>query len=816
MQSKKVLTNFIWRFLERSCAQIVTFVVSIVLARILDPVVYGTIAIVTVFTTILQVFVDSGLGVSLVQKKDADDLDFSTVFYFNILFSIVLYLFMFLAAPLIAVFYEMPELTAIIRVLSLMVIVSGIRNVQQAYITKNMQFRKFFWSTLIGTIVSAVVGILMAIDGYGVWALVGQTLTNSFVGLLVLLFTVRWRPKWMFSFNRLKGLFSFGWKLLASSLIDTLYNDLRTLIIGKRYTSADLAYYNKARTFPNIIVSNVNSSIDSVLLPAMSSVQTDRSAVRAMTRRAIQISTYIIMPLMMGLAVCAEPIVSLLLTEKWLFCVPYMQIFCCTFAFYPIHTANVNAIKAMGRSDLCLKLEIMKKLVGLILLLFSMWFGVMAMAYTLLISSVASQIINSWPNKKLLGYSYPEQLRDIFPAAGATVFMGAIVYAIRFLKLPDLLTLVIQVLVGAVVYVTVSLVCRIEAFRYVLRMAKSLLGKKTTLSPRALKKEQMSLQTAFGKTQGSKRIVFMATPTHGNLGDQAIVYSQQLICSKVLSEYKIVEVDNDRYLRNADLIESLVSQDDIIVIDGGGNLGTLWKNEDDKISDIIKRFSNNRIIVFPQTCFYAPDESFVDRLNRNREVYKQAKRLTIMLRDQESYDFCIKNFDGIDFRLVPDIVLSLKYEGFSGNRRGALLCFRTDCEKVVENSLHEKITGHLESKKIKWRETSTLVPRKVNHASRKKELWNKLREFSSAEIVITDRLHAMIFATITKTPCVALDNKSKKVSGVYEWIKNLSYVRVVDAHEDIFSCIEEVLAAGNRTEYMYPEDKIAEILKDKI
>lgn len=478
MNKKSITSNMLWRFLERSGAQGVTFVVSIVLARLLDPAVYGVVALVTVFTAMMQVFVDSGMGNALIQKKDADDLDFSSVFYFNLLICSVLYVGMFFAAPLIAAFYGMPELIPLVRVMSLILIISGVKNIQQAYVSRHLLFKKFFYATLGGTIAAAVVGIWMAWRGYGVWALVAQHLLNALVDTVILWITVKWRPKRMFSFERLKGLLSFGWKLLASSLLDTIYRELRQLIIGKLYTSADLAFYNKGTQFPKLIVSNINSSIDSVLLPTMSKEQEDRARVRSMTRRAIKTSSYLMMPLMMGLAVCAEPLVRILITEKWLPSVFFMRIFCFTYAFYPIHTANLNAIKAMGRSDLFLKLEIIKKAVGLIALLSTMFISVKAMAMVLPLTSVLSQVINSWPNRKLLGYHYRDQLRDMLPQIGLSCFMGAVVYCVTFLHLNDWLTLLLQVPLGAVIYIAGSRLLHLDSFDYVLGIAKSYLKKR--------------------------------------------------------------------------------------------------------------------------------------------------------------------------------------------------------------------------------------------------------------------------------------------------------------------------------------------------
>lgn len=475
---KVVASNLIWRLAERFGAQGVTLLVSIILARLLDPDVYGIVAIVTVITTILQVFLDGGFSNALIQKKDADDIDFSSVFYFNIVFGIVLYVLLYISAPLIARFYKMSDLTPVIRVLGLTVIIFSLKSVQQAYVSRNMLFKKFFFATLGGTIGAAVVGITFAYLGYGVWALVAQHLFNMLVDTIMLWFMVKWRPKAVFSLDRLKILLSYGWKLLISSLLDTVYNDIRQLIIGKMYTSSDLAYYNQGKKYTQVFVTNINSSIDSVLLPAMSKSQDSVVSVKSMTRRAIKTSTYIMMPIMMGIAVCAEPLVELILTAKWLPCVPYMRIFCFTFAFYPVHTANLNAIKALGRSDLFLKLEIFKKIYGTIILVSTMWWGPMIMAYSLLLSSIISQIVNSWPNRKLLDYKYSEQIKDMLPQIGLSCLMGGMVFCVTLFGLSDILTLLIQVPLGVIIYVVGSKVFHIDSFEYIISIAKQYMPKK--------------------------------------------------------------------------------------------------------------------------------------------------------------------------------------------------------------------------------------------------------------------------------------------------------------------------------------------------
>lgn len=471
---KAVFSNLIWRFMERCGAQLVSVVVSFVLARMLDPAVYGLVAKVTIITSIMLVFVDSGMANSLIQKKDPDDLDFSSVFFFNVAFCLVLYVGLFFAAPLIAEYNGQPELTAIVRVLGLTVVVAGVKNVQQAYVSKTMQFKRFFFATLGGTAVSAAVGIAMAYKGFGVWALVAQQLSNVTINTCVLWLTVGWRPKAMFSLERLRALLGYGWKLLASGLLDTVYNKLREIFIAVFYTDTDLAFYNRGNALPNLIVENINSSIDSVLLPVLSAEQDHAEQVREMTRRAIKVSSYIIMPLMMGLAVCAEPFVRFFLTEKWLPCVPYLRIFCFTYSFYPLHTANLNAIKAMGRSDLFLILEIVKKAVGITALLLTMRLGVYPMALSLLATSVLSQIINAWPNSRLLNYSYLRQLADLLPTILLAAAMGACVYPVSLLGLSDIVTLVIQVPLGVLVYVLGSKLLRIDSFEYLMSIVKKL------------------------------------------------------------------------------------------------------------------------------------------------------------------------------------------------------------------------------------------------------------------------------------------------------------------------------------------------------
>ncbi len=472
-----VFSNLIWRFFERIGAQLVAFVVSIVLARLLNPEAYGTVALLSVFIAILQVFVDSGLGNALIQKKEADNLDFSTVFYTNIVFCTFLYILLFIMSPYIAMYYNNSSMSSYMRVLGITVFISGIKNVQQAYVSRNMLFKKFFFSTLGGTIIAGIIGVFLALNGYGIWALIAQQVINLSIDTIILWFTVEWRPDKKFSFGRLKALFNYGSKLLVSSLLDTLYNNLRSLIIGKYYSSSDLAFYNQGDKFPQIIVTNVNTSIDSVLLPVMSKEQDDMYRVKTMTRKSIKMSTYIMAPLMMGLAFCGESVIGLILTEKWLPATLYMQIFCISYMFWPIHTANLNAIKAMGRSDIFLKLEILKKIIGLSALIVAMFISVKAIAFSLLFTTFVSQIINSTPNKKLLKYGYLEQLKDILPSVCLAILMGIVIYPISLLGFSYFVTLIIQIPIGALIYILGSKILHLDSFNYLLGIIKIYLKK---------------------------------------------------------------------------------------------------------------------------------------------------------------------------------------------------------------------------------------------------------------------------------------------------------------------------------------------------
>lgn len=474
---QNVLSNLIWRFIERTGAQGVTLIVSIILARILNPNAFGVVAIVTVILEILQVFIDSGFGNALIQKKDADDIDFSTVFFFNIFICILLYIILFFLATIIAAFYKISELTLIIRILGLTVIISGIKNIQQAYVSKKLLFKKFFYSTLGGTILAAIIGIVLALKGFGVWALVIQSLVNNLVDTAILWITVKWRPKLVFSFKRLKKMFAFGWKILVTSLLETIYNDLGQLIIGKKYTTTQLAFFNKGKQFPNYIVTNINSSIKSVMFPVFSSVQDEIIKVKAMMRRAIKVSSFIISPLIVGFVSVSNELVILLLTKKWIPCIPYFCLFSISFLFQPIQTTNKSVIKALGESSILLKVQLIVRVLGIVMLVISMNFGVLYIAISVVISSILEQFLLAKESKKILNYGYFEQLKDIMPSLILSIFMGIIVYFIHFFNIPLLFKVFIQIMCGGLIYIIGAKIMKNETFEYLLTFVKQSLIK---------------------------------------------------------------------------------------------------------------------------------------------------------------------------------------------------------------------------------------------------------------------------------------------------------------------------------------------------
>lgn len=469
------VANFIWKFLERCTAEIITLVVTIILARLLVPEDYAVIAIVNIFITIANSFVTGGLGTALIQKKDADSIDFSSMFYFSIFMGAILYAILFVSAPFVADYYDNALLCPVLRVISLRLPLSTINSVQHAYVSRTMQFRKFFWSTLFGTIVSAFVGIYLAYSGFGAWALVAQYLTNSTIDTIVLFIIMPWRPTLEFSFKRLKVLLSFSWKLALSGLINSVYNELRSFVVAKEYTKNELSYYTQGRKYPSFCINLIDSSVKAVLLPVMAKKQDDINNVKNTVRLSISISLFLLCPIMFGMAATAESFIGLLLTDKWLPCVPFFQIACFTNVLFPVQTNNLQAVDAIGRSDYHLKMEILKKGFGILTIIIFVKYGLMALALSEILVLFVTTIINTAPNTKLLKYSYKEQFADVTPVLFAGAVMLAVICPINLMQISRLVKLLIQIPLGAFVYLTMSKVLKLKGMSYFFTYVRKLI-----------------------------------------------------------------------------------------------------------------------------------------------------------------------------------------------------------------------------------------------------------------------------------------------------------------------------------------------------
>lgn len=463
----KTVSGMMWRFAERMMAQGVSFVVSMVLARLLMPEDYGAIALVTVFITLANIFITDGFSAALIQKKDSDALDYSSVLFGGGIISIVIYIIIFFCAPFVSAFYNMPVLTPVLRFLAIRIPLASINSVENAYLSKNLEFKKFFWATFAGTAGSAVVGLIAAYNGCGVWALVYQNLFNYTVDTIVLAIVIRKKPILKFSLSRAKVLFKYGYKILLTNLMFTLSDQLRTVIIGKFYSAAQLAFYSKGKYFPNLVSTNVTSPLSTVLFPVMSKMQDDINMVRETMRKSMRIISFVMCPLLLGLAAVSKPMVELLLTEKWLPSVPFVWIGCIYYIFPPLHSVNLEAVKSVGRSDLVLKYGFYKRIVGFITLLVAIPFGVMAIALSTIASALIASAINARQNKQLFDYKYRKQIADVFPNIINAVIMCMAVYIIgNIINLHLLLELCVQVSAGIIVYIILALITGNSNLKY--------------------------------------------------------------------------------------------------------------------------------------------------------------------------------------------------------------------------------------------------------------------------------------------------------------------------------------------------------------
>ena len=476
IQSGRIISSFLWKLLERFSSQAISLLVTIILARLLLPADFGVIAIIVVFIELANVIIDGGFNTALIQKKDADDIDFSTILFFSLTLASILYAILFCLAPIIANFYGNKILTDVIRLLSINLFFNSFNAIQRAFVSKHMLFNKLFYCNLVAILVSGIIGITMAYTDWGVWALVTQQISNQAVLSFAMWMMIKWRPIFAFSYQRFKGLFDYGWKIFATNMIISIYENVRSLIIGKIYQPATLAYFDRGKQFPSLVITNISISLQTILLPAFADIQDDRERVKQMMKRSIELVNAIILPILVGLAVSAKPLVILLLTEKWLPLVPFMQIFCIAFMMIPIQSSNMSAIKALGYSGITLKIELIKKVIETIILIVSFLINVYAVAWGIVLYNFVCIIINLYPCKKLLGYGVGEQVRDILPYILLSVVMGALVYAISMIDMHPGLLITIQAITGCMSYIALNALFGTNSYTY----AKNIITKKIT------------------------------------------------------------------------------------------------------------------------------------------------------------------------------------------------------------------------------------------------------------------------------------------------------------------------------------------------
>lgn len=466
--------------MERFSAQFVSLLISIFLARILSPDDYSVVGVVTIFFTFANVFVVGGLSTALIQKKNADEIDYSIVLFTSLLLSLIAYAVAFFCAPLIAGIYSQPVLTKMIRIMGLTLPVTAIQSVWNAYICSALKFRKSFFSTLGGTVISGVIGLWMASNGFGAWALVAQQISNILANTVILVFTVKIKIVPHFSFARFKALWNYGYKVFLSSVISNVYAESTPLIIGLKFNSTDLSFYTKGRNFPGLISNTLTNALSAVLLPVFSKEQDDKERLLNHLRKYIQISSFLIFPLMMGFFCISESFVSVVLTDKWLPAVPYIRIFCVAYMFDMFAVGNCEVIKAMGRSDIFLLIEIVKKSMYFLIILFFVFVmdSAVLLALSAILCSAIALIVNSIPNRKLLGYRYRDQLADLLPNLLCTAVMCFGVSLIGLLNIHKLWLMGIQVFSGAVIYTLASMFFRNPSFQYSLYYLKSMLNSK--------------------------------------------------------------------------------------------------------------------------------------------------------------------------------------------------------------------------------------------------------------------------------------------------------------------------------------------------
>ncbi|OCW95477.1 lipopolysaccharide biosynthesis protein [Macellibacteroides sp. HH-ZS] len=462
-----VFANFVWKFFEKISVQLFSFIVTIVLARILCPNDYGIIAMITVFINLANVIIDGGLSSALIQKKDTNETDFSTIFVVSLLVSSMLYVILYFSANSIAVFYSTPSLVLAIRVLSVTLFLYAYNSIQRAYIAKKMLFKKLFLVNFVSVILSGILGVVLAYKGFGLWALIWYNITTSALSTFFTALTINWRPSFQISVRSFRELFGFGWKIFITNILTSLFTNIRSLIIGKVYTSGMLAYFDRGKQLSSLLMDNINSSMQTVLFPVLSNEQDDFIRVKSMIRRSISVSCLFSFPLMIGLFATARPLILILLTEKWIGAVPFVQIFCVSYLLYPMQVATQEAIKSLGYSEVTLKVEIIKKIAEVLILIVTVSISAYAIAIGVILFNLISLVINFYPNFRYLSYSPIDLVKDCYKPLCAALLMGFCIYPLNYLNINTYFILLIQMLFGVFLYYIFCLLFRNENIMYI-------------------------------------------------------------------------------------------------------------------------------------------------------------------------------------------------------------------------------------------------------------------------------------------------------------------------------------------------------------
>lgn len=454
---KKTVKGTLWSTVERFSVQGIMFVVMIIMARILTPADYGLVGMLTIFIAISQSLIDSGFSQALIRKQDRSEIDNSTVFYFNIGVGIILYIILFLLAPLIAKFYNEPLLIPITRTIGLSLILNSLVVVQRAMLTVQLDFKTQAKASLSGAIISGVIGIWMAYSGFGVWAIVWQQISNFAVITALLWILSKWKPIWAYSWKSFNELFSFGSKLLASGLLDTMYRNIYLIVIGKVFKASDLGYYTRANQFADFASSNITGIFQRVTYPVLCTIQEDDKRLAEVYRKLLKTSAFVIFPLMLGLAAVASPMVITILTEKWLYSAVLIQILCFSQMWFPVHSINLNLLQVKGRSDLFLRLEIIKKIIGVVILCVTLPFGLIALCWGMVANSMITLIINTHYTGKLIHLGFIAQIRDLLPILILSSVMALTVFlTVTFIPMPTEIALAVGILEGLILYVALA------------------------------------------------------------------------------------------------------------------------------------------------------------------------------------------------------------------------------------------------------------------------------------------------------------------------------------------------------------------------